>query len=138
MRARFGQLFATLEAAAQHEMGVVIGRRELQYDAELGLGLDKPVDPEVRDAQRLSNRSLAWLGPLRFLERDGRLRAQTVLEVLLTLLEVSIRIRHTTVTIEREDADSDWPCEALATIGQAQPGEAQDATHAPHGSDSLA
>src|SRR3954447_9010404 len=62
-----------LKAAAERVVRVVVVRRELQQLAELFLGLAPPPDPEVRDPERLADRSLVRLAPLRLLERDGRL-----------------------------------------------------------------
>ena len=50
-------------------MGVVVGRRELEHRAELRLGLVPALDAEVRDAERLADRRLVRLAPLRLLER---------------------------------------------------------------------
>src|SRR5213078_3988140 len=62
-----------LEAAAERVVRVVVDRRELQHLAELCLGLAPAPDPEVGDSERLADRGLVRLAPLRLLERDGRL-----------------------------------------------------------------
>ena len=75
-------------------MGVVVRRRELEDGAELRLRLLPALDPEVRDPERLADRRLVGLEPLRLLERDGRLRGHALLEVGAALLEEVVRVGH--------------------------------------------
>ena len=94
-----GVCVATLEAATEHEMRVVVGRSQIENNAELGFGLGEPLDPKIGDAERLADRRLAWLVSPGLLERNGRLRTQTVPEMLLALLEVAVCVSHRTLTI---------------------------------------
>src|SRR5688572_16736890 len=94
MPVRLGVPALLLERAAERVMGVVVGGRELEHGAELGLRLGPALDPEVRDAERLADRRLVRLEPLRLLERDGRLGGHAVPEMLATLLEEVVRVAH--------------------------------------------
>src|SRR5262249_36112205 len=67
---------------------------ELEHLAELRLGLGVAVDAEVRDPERLADRRLLRLAPLRLLERDRRLRGAALLEVGPALLEEVERLAH--------------------------------------------
>ena len=96
---RLGGLALLLQAAAERVVRVVVGRRELEHRAELLLGLVVAADAEVRDAERLADRRLVRLAPLRLLERDGRLRGHAVLEVRAALLEEVVgRLAHASDT----------------------------------------
>src|SRR6266404_8442618 len=76
-----------LEAAAEGVMGVVVHRIELEHLAELRLRLFPAANAEVRDPQRLSNRRLLRLAPLRLLECNRRLRRHAALQMRTSLLE---------------------------------------------------
>jgi hypothetical protein len=75
-------------------VSVLVGRSKLDELPELRLGLLEPLDPEVRDPERLADRRLLGLASLRLLERDGRLRSAPLPQVLLSLLEELIRFAH--------------------------------------------
>src|SRR5581483_1249596 len=79
-----------LEAAAERVVRVVVGGRELEQCAELGLRLGPPLDAEVRDPERLADRRLVRLPPLRLFERDRRLRRHALLQVRATALEEAV------------------------------------------------
>ena len=68
-------------------MGVVVGRREVDHHPELRLGFLVALHAEVRDPERLANRGLVRLAPLRLLERDAGLGGHALPEVLPALLE---------------------------------------------------
>src|SRR5204863_6997957 len=66
-----------LERAAERIVSVVVGGVELIGDRpELALRVLPPGQPEIGDAERLADRGLLRLQPLRLLERHGRLRRQ--------------------------------------------------------------
>ena len=69
------------QRAAERVVRVVVGGRELEHLAELLFGLRPARDPEVGDPERLADRCLLRLEPLRLLERDGRLRRHAVAKV---------------------------------------------------------
>ena len=101
MPVRLGRAALLLERAAERVVRVVVGRRELLDDRpELALGLLPAVQPEVRDAERLADRRLLGLEPLRLLERDGRLRGHALSQPRLALAEVLVRLR-SSQTVER-------------------------------------
>src|SRR5688500_16605562 len=83
-----------LERPPERVVRVVVGRRDLEHGAKLGLSLLPALDAEVRDAERLSDRGLVRLEPLRLLERNGRLGGHARLEVLAALLEEIVRVGH--------------------------------------------
>ena len=60
-------------------MRVVVSWSDLENRPELRLRLGQAADAEVGDAERLADRGLARLAPLRLLERDCRLRGDPVL-----------------------------------------------------------
>src|SRR5581483_5614869 len=85
---RLGGLPQVLERAAERVVRIVVGRREILDDRpELPFGVAPAGEPEVGDAERLANRRLLWLEPLRLLERHGRLRGHAASEPLLALAE---------------------------------------------------
>src|SRR3954469_20453226 len=84
-----------LQAAAERVVRVVVVRRELQQLAELFLGLAPPPDPEVRDPERLADRSLVRLAPLRLLEREARLGRHDCPQMTTATLEEAVgRLTH--------------------------------------------
>ena len=86
-----------LERAAEAVVRVVVGRRELEHRAELGLRLLPALDPEVGDPERLADRGLVGLLLLRLLERHGRLRGHAPAEVVPSLLEEVVGVAHVIV-----------------------------------------
>ena len=74
MAVRLGLAALLLERAAERVVRVVVGRRELEHGAELGLGLLPAREAEVGDPERLADRRLLRLEPLRLLEHDRGLR----------------------------------------------------------------
>src|SRR5581483_4790407 len=83
-----------VQRAAERVVGVVVRRRELEDGAELGLGLAPAADAEIRDPERLPDRGLPRLEPLRLLERDRRLRRQALLEAPPAFLEEVVCLAH--------------------------------------------
>src|SRR4051794_17846314 len=74
-------------------MRVVVGRREVLDDgAELALRVLPACEPEIRDPERLADRCLLWLEPLRLLERHCRLGRQPLPQALLPFSEQVIRV----------------------------------------------
>ena len=72
-----------LERPAEGVVRVVVGRVELVGNgAELALGLLPACEPEVGDPERLTDRRLLGLEPLRLLERDRRLRRHAAAQPL--------------------------------------------------------
>src|SRR5207247_8106953 len=90
-----GRLPLLLQAAAESEVRIVVHRLQLEDLAELRLCLGEALDPEVRDAERLADRGLLGLAPLRLLERDGRLGGPSAREVLLPLSVEVVGLAHT-------------------------------------------
>src|SRR5262249_30892738 len=76
-----------LQAAAERVVRIVVDRRKLEHLAELRLRLLPAPDAEVRDPERLADRRLFRLAPLRLLERHRRLRRHPPLEMGATFLE---------------------------------------------------
>ena len=87
MPVRLGLAALLLERPAERVVRVVVGRRELEHGAELGLGLVPAAQPEVGDPERLADRGLVGLEPLGLLERHGRLRGHALAQPLSALLE---------------------------------------------------
>ena len=83
-----------LQGAAERVVRVVVGRRELEHRAELALRLAPALDPEVRDPERLPDRRLVRLEPLRLLERDRGLRGHALLEMVASALVEVVRVAH--------------------------------------------
>src|SRR5262249_34390761 len=83
-----------LEAAAERVVAVVVDRGELEELPEFGLGLRIAVDPEVGDPERLADRGLLGLAPLRLLQRDRGLSGHAFTEVGPALLEQVVRLAH--------------------------------------------
>src|SRR3990170_5763626 len=83
-----------LEAAAEGEVRVVVDGRDLEHRPELPLGLGKAPDAKVREAERLADRGLRGLSPLRLLERHRRLGCVTGREVAASLLVEAVRLTH--------------------------------------------
>src|SRR5438046_8975079 len=75
---RLGVLSLLLERATERVVRVMVGRRQLQHDAELLLRLLVALDAEVRDPERLTDRRLARLAPLGLLKCDGRQCGPTI------------------------------------------------------------
>jgi hypothetical protein len=73
---------------------VVVVRGELEDRSELRRGLVVAADAEVRDPERLADRRLVRLAPLRLLERHGRLRGHPLLEMPPALLEIVVDLAH--------------------------------------------
>ena len=67
-----------------------------EHRAELALGLVVPLDPEVRDAQRLPDGRLVRLPFLRLLEGHGRLGSTALPEMAPALLEEIVGLAHLT------------------------------------------
>ena len=82
-------------------MRVVVGRRELEDRPELVGGLVVAADAEVRDPERLADRRLVRLPPLRLLERHGRLCRHPLLQVPAALLEVVVDLAHNASTTRK-------------------------------------
>src|SRR5207247_9599370 len=61
---------------------------------ELRLGLLPAVDAEVGDPERLADRGLVRLAPLRLLERDRRLRGAALRQMRASLLEEVVGLAH--------------------------------------------
>src|SRR5215207_1234155 len=78
---------AFLEAAAERVVRVVVRGREVEHHPELGLGLLVTAQAEVRDPERLADRGLVGLSPLRLLEGDRGLSGHALSEVVPALLE---------------------------------------------------
>ena len=91
---RLGAVPLQLEAAAERVVGEVVGRRELEDLPELGGRLIGPAQAEVRDPERLPDRGLLRLAPLRLLQRDRGLCGHAVAEVAPALLEEVVRVAH--------------------------------------------
>src|SRR6266513_1710304 len=91
---RLGVLSLLLERATERVVRVMVGRRQLQHDAELLLRLLVALDAEVRDPERLADRRLARLAPLGLLQGDGRLRGTSLAEVRSSLLEEVVGLGH--------------------------------------------
>src|SRR5207302_3904502 len=81
-----------LEAAAERVVRVVVDRRDLERGSELSLRLAVAAEPEVGDPERLADRGLVRLAPLRLLERHRRLRGLAAAEPLAAFLEVVVDI----------------------------------------------
>ena len=64
-------------------------------------GLVVAADPEVRDPERLADRGLVRLAPLRLLERHGRLGGHPLLEMPAALLEVVVDLAHSASQIRK-------------------------------------
>jgi hypothetical protein len=60
----------SIERARKRAMGKRIDRRKLDELAELRLCFAPPSDSEIGNAERLPDRGLVRLAPLRLLERD--------------------------------------------------------------------
>ena len=88
---RLGVTPLLVEAAAERVVGVVVHRRDLEHGAELRLRLLPTPQPEVRDAERLADRRLPWLGAAGLLERDCRLRRPAAAESAPSFLVVLVR-----------------------------------------------
>src|SRR4051794_30418960 len=73
VRVRLGVAPLLLERPPEGVVRVVVRGRELEDEPELGLGLLPPLEPEVRDPERLPDRRLLGLEPLCLLERHRRL-----------------------------------------------------------------
>src|SRR5205085_323631 len=80
-----------LEDAAERIVGIVVDGRELEQLAELGLGGIPAPHAEGRDAERLPDRGLIRLPPLRLLECHRRLGRHAALQMGLALLEEAVR-----------------------------------------------
>src|SRR3954451_16383093 len=91
VRVRLALAALLLEAAPERVVGVVVHGRELEQHAELFLGRVPAPDAEVRDAERLADRRLLRLTPLRLLERDRGLRRHPPLQMRAALLEEAVR-----------------------------------------------
>src|SRR4029079_6023767 len=87
-----------LAAAAHAVVRVVVRRRRVEDVLELRRRLAVAPQPQVRDAQRLADRRLVRLPPLRLLERYGRLGVVAVLHVRPALL---IEVVHGLLLIHR-------------------------------------
>src|SRR5262249_10849557 len=94
MAVRLGILALLLERAPERVMGVVVGRRELEHDAELLFRLLVALDPQVGDAERLADRRLPRLAALRLLQRDRRLGGAALAEVRASLLVEVVGLAH--------------------------------------------
>ena len=79
-----------LQAAAERVVRVVVRRRDVEHRAELGLSLVVAVDAEVRDPERLADRRLVRLAPLRLLQRHGGLGGHALLRRAPALLEEAV------------------------------------------------
>src|SRR3954447_7798006 len=94
MAVRLGVFALLLERPAECVVRVVVGRRELEHDAELLLGLLVTLDAQVRDAERFADRRLAWLTTLRLLERNSRLGRPPLAQMGPPLLEKIVGLAH--------------------------------------------
>src|SRR5438874_12826005 len=83
-----------LERAAEPIVRVVVGRREVEHRAELGLRLGIAPRAEVRDAERLADRRLVRLALLRLLERARSLGGHALLELGPAFLEEVVGLTH--------------------------------------------
>src|SRR5262249_51690784 len=80
-----------LEAPPECVVGVVAHGRDLEQLPELRLGLRPAAEAEVGDPERLADRGLLRLAPLRLLERDGGLCRHAAPQVLASFLEEAVR-----------------------------------------------
>src|SRR5215211_1546052 len=124
-----------LEAAAESIVRVVVVRSELEHRPELRRCLVVAADAEVRDPERLPDRSLVRRAPLRLLERHGCLSRPPVLQMRLALLKevvqlVTAHLSHrsrrcssTLVTAHRprKTSYSSWPLICLTVADAARP-----------------
>ena len=92
---RLGRPALFLERPAERIVRVVVGGCELLDDRpELALRILPACESEVGDSERLADRRLLGLEPLRLLERNRRLRRHAAAKPLLTLTKQLVGLAH--------------------------------------------
>src|SRR6266536_4124432 len=91
---RLGVAPLLLQCPPEPVVGVMVGGRQLEHGAKLLLRLLVALDSEIGDAERLADRRLVRLTPLRLLERDGRLRGAALAKVGASLLKEVVGLAH--------------------------------------------
>src|SRR6266498_3702648 len=91
---RLGVAPLLLQCPPEPVVGVMVGGRQLEHGAKLLLRLLVALDSEIGDAERLADRRLVRLTPLRLLERDGRLGGPALAKVGASLLKEVVGLAH--------------------------------------------